>query len=72
MEALHRKARQPKLRLEKGDLLILDARGASHHTMNAILQKAATARVTVVLIHDDPIAPNQIRVRNARDQIRSR
>lgn len=49
---LYIQGRRPELALEKGDVLVIDARHANQHAVLAIAQRARTAGATVIHIAD--------------------
>ena len=58
--ALIRQARRPAVRLERSDVLVLDARHASHRALKDIAAHARRAKATVIVIHEGPLRPEPL------------
>lgn len=52
---LTKQIRKPKERLTRHDLVIIDTRGASHHAVAAVVDKAKKAKAAVIVITPEPV-----------------
>lgn len=69
VERLYKRARAPRLTLTRDDVLLIDARKASHHALKTIARSARKAKATVILINTDvPPARGRTIQRNDPDR----